>query len=130
MGQAVEQGGGHLGVAEDYGPFAEAEVGGDGHACFLVKLAQQMEQQGSAGGAEWRVSKFVEDHEIELGQVFCNLPGLALGLYLLEGVDQLDRGEEADFSAMVFDGLDAKCDGDMGFAGAPRRSERRYARQP
>ncbi len=29
MGQAVEQDGGHLGVAEDYGPFAEAEVGGE-----------------------------------------------------------------------------------------------------
>ena len=118
MGQAVEQGGGHLGVAEDRGPFAEAEIGRDGHACFLVELAQQMEQQGSAGSTEWQISQFVEDHEIELGQVFCNLPGLALGLFLLESVDQLDRGEEADLSAMMFDGLDTKCGGDMGFAGA------------
>ena len=113
MGQAVEQGGGHFGIAEDCGPFAEAEVSGDGHACFLIELAQQMEQQGAARSTEWQVSQFVEDHEIELGQVFGNLPGLALGLFLLEGVDQLDRGEEADLSAMMFDGLDAKGGGDM-----------------
>jgi hypothetical protein len=29
MGQAVEQRGGHLGVAEDRGPLAEGEVGSD-----------------------------------------------------------------------------------------------------
>ena len=72
-----------------------------------------MEQQGAARSTEWQVSQFIEDHEIELGQVFGNLPGLALGLFLLEGVDQLDRGEEADLSAMMFDGLDAKGGGDM-----------------
>ena len=46
--QAVEESGGHLGVAEDRGPFAEAEVGGDGDAGTLVKLAEQMEQQSAA----------------------------------------------------------------------------------
>ena len=29
VGEAVEQGGGHLGVAEHCGPFAEGQVGGD-----------------------------------------------------------------------------------------------------
>jgi len=29
MGEPIEQGRGHLGVAEDVGPFAEREVGGD-----------------------------------------------------------------------------------------------------
>ena len=92
MGQAVEQGGGHLGVTEYCGPFAEAEVSGDGHACFLVELAQQMEQQRATRSTEWQVSQFVEDHEIELGQVFCNLPGLALGLFLLKCIEQVDGG--------------------------------------
>ena len=41
MGQAIEQRGGHLGVAEDGGPFAEAEVGGDDDAGALVELAQR-----------------------------------------------------------------------------------------
>ena len=44
MREAVEQGGFHLGITEDRGPFAEAEVGGDHHAGAFVELAQQMEQ--------------------------------------------------------------------------------------
>ena len=47
VGEAVEQRGGHLGIAEDGGPFAEAEVGGDGHTGALVQLAQEMEEQRS-----------------------------------------------------------------------------------
>jgi len=45
MGEPVEQSGGHLGISEDAGPFAEAEIGGDDDAGALVKLAQQMEEQ-------------------------------------------------------------------------------------
>jgi hypothetical protein len=37
MGEAVEQCGGHLGIAEHTGPFAEAEVGGDDDAGLLVE---------------------------------------------------------------------------------------------
>jgi hypothetical protein len=48
MCQAVEQSSCHLGIAEDGGPFAEAEVGGDDDAGALIKLAQQVEQQRSA----------------------------------------------------------------------------------
>ena len=43
MGQAIEQRGGHLGVAEDRGPFAEAEIGGDDHAIALIEFARQMD---------------------------------------------------------------------------------------
>ncbi len=107
MGKVVEQGGGHLGVTEHRGPFAEAEVGCDDDAGALVKLAQQLEQQRSARGAERQVSQFIQDHEVKLGQAFGNLPGLALGLFLLKDVDQLAGGEEADFAAMVLDGLNA-----------------------
>ena len=45
MGEAIEQGRGHLGVTEDRGPFAEAEVGGDHDAGAFVEFAQQVEQQ-------------------------------------------------------------------------------------
>ena len=48
MGKAIEQRGGHLGIAEHAGPFAEAEVGGDDNAGLLVELAEQMEQQRPA----------------------------------------------------------------------------------
>ena len=56
--------------------------------------------------------------EVEFGQAFGDLPGLALGLFLFEGVDQFDGREEADLAAVMFDGLDAKGSGDMGLAGS------------
>ena len=61
MGEAVEQGGGHLGVTEDRCPFAEAEVRSDDDAGALVEFAQKMEQQRSARGAEGQVAKLVQD---------------------------------------------------------------------
>ena len=45
MGETVEQGGGHLGVAEHGCPFAEAEVGGDDDAGAFVEFAQEVEEQ-------------------------------------------------------------------------------------
>jgi len=44
----IEQGGGHLGIAEHLGPLAEAEVGGYDNAGALVEFAEQMEQQRAA----------------------------------------------------------------------------------
>ena len=58
VGEAVAQRGGHLGITKDRGPFAEAEVGRDRHAGALVELAQQMEQQCAARGAERQVTVF------------------------------------------------------------------------
>ena len=56
MGETVEQGRGHLGIAEDGCPFAEAEVGGDDDAGALIELAQQVEEQRSA--FFWRLPMF------------------------------------------------------------------------
>ena len=84
MGEAVEKGCGHLGVAEDGGPFAEAQVGGDDDAGALVEFAQQMEEQRTARGTERQVAQFVQDHEIEARQAFGDLAGLALGLFLFQ----------------------------------------------
>jgi hypothetical protein len=99
--QPVEQRGCHLCVAEDIGPFGQAEIDGDDDAGALVKLAEKMEQQGAAGGAERRVAKFVEDDEIGADQPFGDLAGPAELLLLLERVDEFAGGEEADFLAEV-----------------------------
>ena len=40
VGKKVEQGGGHLGITEDAGPFAEAEIGGDDDAGAFVMRAE------------------------------------------------------------------------------------------
>jgi hypothetical protein len=42
--EAVEQCGGHLGVAKNAGPSAEAEIGGDDHTGPLIELTEQVEE--------------------------------------------------------------------------------------
>ena len=44
MRQAIEQGGGHLGVAEYGWPFGEGQVGGDDDGGALIQAADQMKQ--------------------------------------------------------------------------------------
>src|SRR5271168_4528664 len=116
VGETVQQRGCHLGVAEHGGPLSEAEIGCDDDAGALVELAEQMEEQGPAGGAERQVAKLVEDDEVGVGEPRRDLSGFALKLFLLEGVDEFDGGEEPDALAMVLDRLDAD-----------RRSEMRLA---
>jgi len=47
VGEAIEHGGGHLGIAEDLDPFPEGEVRGDDYRGVLVELADQVEEQGA-----------------------------------------------------------------------------------
>src|SRR5579871_2168838 len=82
MSEAVEQRGRHLWVAEHGCPFAEAETSRDDDAGALVELAQQMEEQRSAGGAERQVAQLVEDDEIGVGKSRRDLAGFALKLLL------------------------------------------------
>ena len=44
VGETIQQGGGHLGIAEHACPLAKAEVGGDDDTGLLVEFAEQMEQ--------------------------------------------------------------------------------------
>ncbi len=91
MSEAIEQGRRHLGVSEDGGPFAETEVRRDDDAGSLIELAQQVEQQRPAGGAEWQVAKLIKDDEIGMNEPRCDLPGLALVLFRFERVDEFER---------------------------------------
>ena len=118
VGQAIEEGGGHFGVAEDGGPFAEAQIGGDDDAGTLVEPAEQMEQQSAARGAEGQIAELLEDDEIGVDQAAGNLAAPTLGFFLLQGIDQLDGGEEADTLFVVLNGLHAECGGNMGLAGS------------
>src|SRR5271157_5354806 len=116
VGETVEQRGRHLGVAEHGGPLAKAEISRDDDASALVELAQQMEEQGPAGGAERQVAKLVEYDEIGVGEPRRDLAGFALKLLLFESVDEFDGGEEPDALAVMLDGLDADCRGEVRFA--------------
>ena len=69
VSQAVEQCGGHLGVAEHAGPFTEGEIGGDDNGRSLVEPADEVEQELAAGLRERQVAEFVEDDEVHPGQM-------------------------------------------------------------
>ena len=68
VGEPIEERGGHLGVAEDAGPFAEGEVRGDHDGGLLVEAADEVEQQLPAGLGEGQVAEFVEHHEVETAE--------------------------------------------------------------
>ena len=102
--QAVEHGGGHLGVAEHLRPIGEGEVSGDQQRCVLVELADQMEQQLPAGLAEWEIAEFVDNDEVMAEQFLGQAAALARGLLLFELVDEIDEVEEPSSSTATDDG--------------------------
>ncbi len=116
MREPVEQGRGHLGVAEDGGLFGEADTGGDDHAGALIELAQQMEHPGAARGAARQVAELIEDDEVGMDEAAGDLTSLYLGLLPCEGVDELDGGQEADPLVIMLDGVDAESRGAVGLA--------------
>lgn len=69
VGEPVKESGGHLGISEDGSPLTDDDAG------LLVELAEQVKQQGTAGGAERQVSQFVEDQQVGLEQAGGDLPG-------------------------------------------------------
>ena len=56
-----------------------------------------------------------EDHQVGFDERLSDLPGLALGFFLLQCVDQFDGREEAHAFAVMLDGLDAEGGGNMAF---------------
>jgi len=85
VGEAVQQGGGHLGVAEDLHPFAEVEVGGDDERSFFIELAGQVEQQRPAGAGEREVAQFVEDDGVDLDQLLGEVAGASPAAFPVPG---------------------------------------------
>ena len=122
MGQAIEKRGGHFGIAEDAGPFAESEIGGDDDRGAFVKPADEMEEELAAGLGEGQIAEFIKDDEVHAGEVIGDpaLPAVAgLGL---EPIDEIDDIVEPAACA----GTDAaSCDGDgeMRLAGSRRSSD-------
>ena len=90
MGQAVQERGGHLGVAKHSWPFGESEVGGDDDGCAFVKFADQMEQQLAPGLGEGEIAQLVEDDEVEAVQVICKAALFAATGLGLKAIDQID----------------------------------------
>ena len=83
MGEAVQERGRHLGVAEDARPFTEGQVRGDDDRGTLVEPADEVEQELAAGLSKRQVAELVEDDEVHSGQMLGDttlpsVPGLDL----------------------------------------------------
>ena len=101
VGQPVEQGGRHLGVAEDARPVGEGEVGGDDDRGSLVEPADQVEQELAAALRERQVTEFIEHHQVDTGELAGQGAGLAGAALRLEPVGQIDGGEEPAAGAVA-----------------------------
>ena len=116
VGQAIEQRGRHLGIAEHARPFAEGEIGGDDDRGALVEPADEVEQELAAGLSERQIAEFVEDDEVHAGQMVGE-PALAAVAGLgLEPVDEIDDVVEPAAGAAT-DAASGDGDGQMGLAG-------------
>ena len=87
VGQAIQQGGRHLGVAEDGCPIGEDEIGGDDDCRPLVEAADQVEEQLAAAVGKGQIAQLVEDDEVDPGKLLgqpASVPGADLGLELVD----------------------------------------------
>ena len=103
VGQPIEHGGGHLGVAEHLRPIGECEVRCDEQRGVLVELADKVEQQLAAGLAERQIAELVDDDEIVAQQLLGQPAAATGGLLLLQLIDQIDQVEEAASGASTDD---------------------------
>lgn len=113
VSQPVQQRRGQLGVAKHRRPFAEVEIAGDKNTGALIKLREQVEQQGASALAEGQIAQLIQYHQIHMHQPVGQLTLLARGLFQLKCIDQLNGGQEADSTPMALDGLDPYRGGQM-----------------
>jgi hypothetical protein len=121
MGEAIEQRGCHLRIAEHAWPFAEGEIGGDDDRGALIEPADQMEQQLPAGLGERQIAQFVEDDEVEADEIVGQTSLTAAAGLAFQPVDQVDDGVEPA-PGPAADARPGDGDGEMALAGAGRSS--------
>jgi len=75
MREPIQEGGGHLGVAgEDVRPLTEGEIGRHQDGSLLVEPADEVEEQLPSGLRKGQVTAFVQDHEVDPGEIICDPP--------------------------------------------------------
>ena len=122
MSEAIEQRGGHLGVAKYARPFAESEIGGDDDRGAFVEPADEMEKELAAGLGEGQVAELVENDEVHAGEMIGD-PALPTAAGLgFEPIDEIDDIVEPATGAGA-DAASRDGDGEMGFAGSGRSSD-------
>ena len=115
--EAIEQRAGEPGAAEDAGPFLERQVRrDDGRAAFMT-LAEDLEEQLRTGLRERHIAEFIDDEELDGGELSLELEQTPLVARFHQLMDEAGRGEEGDREAALTGG-EAERQTDMGLAGA------------
>ena len=115
--QSVQKGGCHFGIGEHGWPFSAGKVGCQRNGCAFVAFADELEGQAPAGVRQWEIAGFVNDHEINAGQLLARPAGLAIAMLGLQFVDQIHSAEATSTAALI-DGVDTDCCHKMRLAGA------------
>jgi hypothetical protein len=93
--QTIEQRARHLGVYENARPFAKSKIGRYDDRSAFIEMADQMEQQLTAGLGKGEISEFVEYNEVPPGEIFGD-PSLTAATRLsLKPVDEIGGVVEA-----------------------------------
>ena len=97
--------------SEDLGPFVEGQVRGDQDRPPPVSLAEDLEEELSAGLGEWDEAKLVNDEQLESGKPLLEVEQSRLVPGLDQLVDQRCGGGEADRQPPLAGG-EPQADGD------------------
>ena len=132
VGEAAQQRAGEPFRPEDLGPLVEGQVGGHQDRAPLVALAEDFEEQFRPGVGQGHEAQFVDDEELEAGQLALEVeqPALVPGFHKL--VDQrCGRSSLASMSSWtsaaavvkptdipLLAGGQSQAQGDVGLAGA------------
>src|SRR3990170_4293904 len=96
MGEAVQEGSGQAGVAEDLRPAGEVQIGGDQHRPPLVALGEDAEQQLGAGLGEGDEPDLVQNEQVQPEERALQFTQPQLCLCLRELIDETGGGGEAN----------------------------------
>ena len=94
--QAVQQGGGDDGVAEDLAPFGEAAIGGEDHRSLFVAGVDELEEQVSPARDDGQVADLVDDQQCSAAEVAKALAQAAVALGFGERCDEVGERREGD----------------------------------
>src|SRR5262245_3358771 len=109
-------------VPEDLSPAAEALIAREDHGAALVAAADQLEEQVGALAVDGQVADLIDDEQPGHGVDLELVVQAPLGQRLRQGGDE-DGGGREEHAVAVLDGLEAKADGEVGFAHAGRAED-------
>ena len=101
MRQAVQQRGRHSFALKYLIPFGKPEIAGNQQAGSFIAVCKDLEQKLRATTAEGDIAQLIADQQVSLVQLRQQFLQLILFLGLLQAVDQIGGGEEADTSSLT-----------------------------